>query len=59
MKETLADEKVFFSDILAADKKFVIDKLLAGEILSENEWLILLDSNWSHEETEAGTILQT
>ena len=52
MKETLADEKVFSSDILAADKKFVIDKLLAGEILSENEWLILLDSNWSHKETE-------
>lgn len=52
MNETLAGDKLFVADILATDKKIVIEKLLAGEILSENEWLILLDSNWSHEETE-------
>ena len=37
---------------LSPDKKFALDKLKGGDFLNEKDWLILLDENWSHEETE-------
>ena len=37
---------------LSPEKKYALDKLIAGEKLDERQWLVLLDSPWSQQETE-------
>lgn len=52
MIKNLSDNKPFVIEKISTNKKIVIEKLLNSELLTENEWLSLLDSDWSHEETE-------
>ena len=52
MTNKLSENNDLFLGKLSDDKKFAVEKLAQGEILEEKDWLILLDSPWSHDETE-------
>lgn len=52
MTNNLSEKKTFIMEKMSNDKKSVIEKLLASEILTESEWMVLLNSNWNKEETE-------